>query len=157
MLKINATKASGPDLISPRLLKEGANIIARTYSIIFNHSLDQGYFPKTWKEANVTIYKQDNKSSPSNYRPISLLSQSAKVMERCVYKYFHNYVISNHILTPLQPGFVHGDLTTYQVLHTYHQFCETVDNGKEVRAVFRDISKPFDRDGHTGLLLKLRG
>ena len=94
MLKMNATKASGPDLISPRLLKEGADIIARTYSIIFNRSLDQGYFPKTWKEANVTIYKKDNKSSPSNYRPISLLSQSAKVMERCVHKYFHNYVIN---------------------------------------------------------------
>ena len=54
---INAHKASGPDLISPHLLKEGANILALPYSI-FNRSLDQGYFPNSWK-ANVSpIYKR---------------------------------------------------------------------------------------------------
>ena len=53
--------------------------------------------------------------------------------------------ISNHILTPLQSGFVHDDSTTYQLLHTFHQFYEAVDNGKEVRAVLCDISKAFDR------------
>ena len=152
------TKASRPDLISPRLLREGANILALPYSIIFNRSLDQGYFPSSWKEANVTpLYKKDDKSLPSNYRPISLLSQSAKVMERCVHKHLYNYVISNHILTPLQSGFVHRDSTTYQLLHTHHQFCGAVDNCKEVRAVFCDISKAFDRVWHKGLLHKLWG
>ena len=150
LLHLNVTKASGPDLISPRLLREGADILALPYSIIFNRSLDQGYFPSSWKEANVThIYKKDDKSLPSSYRPISLLSQSAKVMERCVHKY--------HILTPLQSGFVRGDSITYQLLHTYHKFCEAIDNGKGVRAVFCDISKAFDRVWHKGLLHKLRG
>ena len=37
------------------------------------------------------------------------------------------------------------------------QFCEAVDNGKEVRAVFCDISKAFDRVRHKDLLHKLRG
>ena len=37
---LNASKASGPDLMNPRLLKEGANILALSYSIVFNHSLD---------------------------------------------------------------------------------------------------------------------
>ena len=36
-------------------------------------------------------------------------------------------------------------------------FCEAVDNAKEVRAVFYDISKAFDRVWHKGLLHKLRG
>ena len=70
--------------------------------------------------------------------------------------YIYIYVISNHILNPLQSGFIHGDSTTYQLLHTYHQFCEAVDNGKGVRAVFCDISKAFDRVWHKGLLHKLR-
>ena len=81
----------------------------------------------------------------SNFGRISLLSQSAKVMGRWVNKYFYNYVISNHILTPLQAGFVHSDSITYQLLHTYHQFCEAVDDSKKVRAVFCDISKAIDR------------
>ena len=78
-------------------------------------------------------------------------------MERCIHKYLYNYIVSNQILTPLQSGFVPGDSTTCQLLHTYHMFCEAVDNGKEVRTVFCDISKAFDRVWHKGLLHKLRG
>ena len=55
-------------------------------------------------------------------------------MERCIHKHLYNYVLSNHILTPLHSGFVSADSTTFQLLHTYHMFCEAVYNGKEVRA-----------------------
>ena len=158
LLHLNVSKASGPNLISPRLLKEGADILAYPFSIVFNRSLNQGYFHHSWKKSNVSpIFKKDDQSLPSNYRPISLLCQAEKVMERCIHKHLYNYVLSNHILTPLQSGFVSGDSTTFQLIHTYHMFCEAVDNGKEVRAVFCDISKAFDRVWHKGLLHKLRG
>ena len=133
-------------------------MLALSYSIVLNRSLEQRYFPNSWKEANVLpIFKKDEKSLPSNYRPISLLCQAEKVMERCIHKYLYSYVISNQILTPLQSGFVPGDSTTCQLLHTYHMFCEAVDNGKEVRTVFCDISKAFDWVWQKGLLHKLRG
>ena len=57
-------------------------------------------------------------------------------MERCIHKYLYNYITVNDILTPLQSGF-----TTNQLLYTYHTICEAVGKGKEVRAVFCDISK----------------
>ena len=48
-------------LISPILLRKGADNIALPYSIIFNRSLGQGYFPNSWKEANVaSFYKNDD-------------------------------------------------------------------------------------------------
>ena len=154
---LDITKACGPDSISPRLLKEGCHILAHPYSIIFNRSLEQGYFPSSWKEANVTpIYKKEDKSQPSNYRPISLLSIVGKTMERCVHKHLYNYMVTNQLLTPLQSGFRECDSTTNQLLHTYHTICEAVDKGKEIRAVFCDISKAFDRVWHKGLLYKLR-
>ena len=78
-------------------------------------------------------------------------------MERCIHKYLYNYVVSHQILTPLQSGFVQGDSTTFQLIHTYHQFCQAVDSGKEVRPVFCDISKAFDRVWHRGQLHKLAG
>ena len=78
-------------------------------------------------------------------------------MARCVHKRLYNYVTVNRILTHLQSGFVQGDSTTYQLLHTYHTFCEAVGPGKEVRAVFYDVSKAFDRVWHRGLLHKLSG
>ena len=127
--------------LAPCLLREGAPILSRPFSLIFNRSLQQGYFPQGWKDANVTpIHKKDEKRIPGNYRPISLLSQLGKTTERCVHKHLYNYVVSNQILTPLQSGFVRDDSTTYQLIHTYHQFCQAVDSVKEVRAFFFAIS-----------------
>ena len=143
--------------MNARLLKEGCHILAHPYSIIFNRSLEQGYFPSSWKDANVTpIYKKEDKSLPSNYRPISLLGIAGKTMERCLHKHLFNYMVTNQLLTPLQSGFREGDSTTNQLLHTYHKICEAVDKGKEIRAVFCALSKAFDRAWHKGLLYKLR-
>ena len=64
-------------------------------------------------------------------------------MERCIHKELFNYIHEHNLLTPLQSGFIPGDSTTFQLLHTYHMFCEAVDSGKEVRVVFCDISKAF--------------
>ena len=52
-------------------------------------------------------------------------------MERCVHKYLYNYIIDHQILTPFQSGFTSGASTTYQLLLTYHTFCNAVDCGKE--------------------------
>ena len=76
---LDENKSCGPDLISPRLLKQGSCALAIPLSTVFNRSLDQGYFPQAWKQGNLTpIHKKDDKSIPSNYRPISLLSSVGK-------------------------------------------------------------------------------
>ena len=154
---LNVNKSCGPDLMSPRLLKEAATILAELYSVLFTSSLRLGHFPSPWKDGNITaLHKKDDRSLPSNYRPISLLCQAGKAMERCVHKELFNYINDKKLLTPFQSGFVPGDSTTFQLLHTYHTFCEAVDSGKEVRVVFCDISKAFDRVWHRGLIHKLR-
>ena len=101
--------------------------------------------------------KKADKSVPSNYRQISLLSQIRKAMERCIHKHLYNYISVNNLLTPFQSGFIQDDSTTFQLLQTYHSFLEAVDSGKEVRVVFGDISKAIDRVRHRGLLHKLAG
>ena len=98
-------------------------------------SLVQGYFPQAWKQGNLTpIHKKDDKSLPSNYRPISLISSVGKTTERCIYKHMYNYVIEHQVLAQFQSGFVQGDSTTFQLLHSYHTFCNAVDIGNEVLA-----------------------
>lgn len=154
---LNSSKASGPDLIHPRVLKESKDYIKTPLATLFNNSLNTSIFPSQWKQANVTpVYKKEDPASPGNYRPISLLSCIGKVMERCVHKYIFNYITANKLLSPFQSGFVTGDSTTNQLLSIYHTFCEAVDAGKEVRVVFFDISKAFDRVWHNGLIFKLR-
>ena len=99
---------------------------------------------------------KDDRSSPAHYRPISLLCQPGKSMEQCVHKQLYNYVKSQNLITPLQSGFIPGDSTTFQHIHTYHTICEAVNSGKEIRVVFCDISKALDRVWHRGLIYKLK-
>ena len=63
--------------------------------------------------------------------------------------------MENNTLTKYQSGFIRGDSTTNQLLYIYNDFCKAIDEGKEVRIVFCDISKAFDRVWHRGLLHKL--
>ena len=107
---LDTSKAHGPDHVSPHFLKEGAPALSKPLSTVFNRSLQQGYFPPLWKDGYLTpIHKKDDKSSPSNYRPISLLDPVGKIMERCVHKHLFNYIQDNKLLTPFQSGFVPGD------------------------------------------------
>ena len=76
-------------------------------------------------------------------------------MESCIHTHLFNYISRNNLLTPFQSRFIPGDSTTNQLLHIYHMFCEAVDNGKDVRVVFCDISKVFDRVRYKSLLYKL--
>ena len=119
-------------------------------------SLTSGKVPLIWNVANVTpIFKKDDPSVVSNHRPISLLSTVGKVLEKIVHKHLFNFIRDNNILTTLQSGFVPGDSTVNQLVDIYNTFCHSLDQGKEVRAVFCDLSKAFDRVWHRGLLYKL--
>ena len=91
----------------------------------------------------------------SNCRPISLLSSVGKVLEKIVHKHVFNFFQENHIITTLQSGFVPGDSTVNHLIDLYNTCCQALDEGKEVRATFCDISKAFDRMWHKGLPYKL--
>lgn len=56
----------------------------------------------------------------------------SKVFERAVYKHVFVHILSNNILTEFQSGFVPSDSTINQLTYLYHNFCEVIDNGKEV-------------------------
>ena len=57
---------------------------------LFNQSLSLGIFPDIWKEAHVCpIPEGGDKTAVSNYRPISLLSNIIKVLERIVFKHLY--------------------------------------------------------------------
>ena len=153
---VDPSKANGPDLVSPRLIREGAPFLAAPLSTYFTQLIRQSVFPSAWRLANVTpIFKKGDPSNPANYRPMSLLSCLGKLMERCVHKILYNYLISKDLLSPLQSGFVKDDSTINQLTFLYNDVCKALDDGKEVHAVFCDISKAIDMVWHRDLLHKL--
>ena len=150
-------KAVGSDEINNRTLRELAHELSFPICSLLNQSLQLGIFPDIWKDALVCpIPKGGNAASVSNYRPISLLNCLEKVPERVVFKHLYNHFRENNILSPLQSGFIPGDSTTNQLAFLYNTFCQALDSGKEVRVVFCDVSKAFDRVWHKGLLCKLK-
>lgn len=154
---LKPNKAPGPNLVSPKLFKEAINEIAKPLKNLFKLSLMLKRFPDPWKRANLTaIHKKDDPSKPSNYRPISLLNYEGKLMERCVYKYLSQYLIQNSVISEFQSGFQTGDSTINQLTFLCNEFSKAIDDNKEIRLVFLDISKAFDKVWHRGLLAKLR-
>ena len=91
------------------------------------------------------VHKKGDLSLVSNYRPISLLNSVAKFFEKLVFKYLYNHLQDNNMLSSLQSGFIPGDSTVNQLAYLYHMFTEALDAGQEVRTVFCDISRAFDR------------
>ena len=135
------------------MLKELSSELANLLFSLFISPLSTGYFPSSWKEANVIpIFKKDDSSNVSNYRPISRLNTIGKVMENHVHKHVFNFFLSNNTISRVQSGFIIGDSTVNQLVNMYNTFCKALDGGKEVRAVFLDISKAFDRICDRGLL-----
>ena len=85
--------------------------------------MSKGAFPDMWKEANVSpLFKKDDPSSVSNYRPISLLNTIGKVMEKIVHKHMFNFFLDQHAITFLQSGFVPGESTVNQLVDIYNTF-----------------------------------
>ena len=154
-LKLN--KATGLDAISHQMLKNTANSVSLPLSILFNMALEHSIFPSVWKKARVIpLYKKGDMHQPCNYRPISLLSKVSKVFERIIHKHLHNYMLDNHLLYPLQSGFLPNNSTVYQLLEIYHNICINRENKKNTCFVFCDVSKAFDKVWHAGLLTKLQ-
>ena len=85
-------KASGPDKIPTRLLKECAKEIAPSLVLLFQASLKQSIVPTEWKHAFVTpIFKKGDRSLASNYKPVSLTSVCGKLLEHIVYSEVMNH------------------------------------------------------------------
>ena len=112
-----------------------------------------------WKRANVVpVHKKNEKNLKENYRPISLLPIFSKILEKLIYESLYSHLERENFLNPNQLGFRPGDSTINQLLSITHSIFEAFDCNPslEVRSVYLDISKAFDRVWHEGLIYKLK-
>ena len=154
---LNPNKASGDDGISHKMLKSVSKTVSKPLCILINRSFPEGIFPDIWKLENaILIFKKGDKSEPSIYRPVALLSCIGKLQERIVFKNIYNFLIDNNLLYKYQSGFLPHHSTVFQLIDIFHNICQAFDINMFSCIVFCDVSKAFDRVWHKGLLFKLR-
>ena len=154
--KLDPNKAHGHDKMSIRMTKICSTSICKPLRLIFNHCIDSGIYPCEWKKANVPIHKKGHKQTLKNYRPVSLLPICGKIFERLIYNEMFGFFLDKGLISSNQSGFKPGDSCINQLLSITHNIYKSSEDGYEVRGVFLDISKAFDKVWHDGLIFKLQ-
>ena len=106
-------KASGPDGLNARVLKECSNEISPILALTFNESLAWGNVPVEWRQANVSpVFKKGEKNDAANYRPVSLTCICHKTLlglEHILVSNINNiisnlWIVCGHKKTDLDPN-----------------------------------------------------
>ena len=154
--KLKPFKACGPDQIPNRILKEVAREIAPALLLLYQSSFRQAKLPDEWKHAYVTpIFKEGDRSTASNYRPVSLTCVCCKMLEHIMYSSIMAHLDCHKILSEFQHGFRKQRSCETQLLLTIHDFTSSLEAGDQLDAVVLDFLKAFDRVPHKRLCMKL--
>ena len=140
------------DNIPAYLLKDCANVIAQPLTHIINNSMSTGIFPTDWKRSKVIpLPKTKPYNCVKNHRPISVIPNISKVIEKLVHTQLFAYLNENDLLHDSQFGFRNGRCTELAATLFTDNVKRKVDEGKLVGAVFIDLTKAFDTLNHDTL------
>ncbi|XP_074102043.1 uncharacterized protein LOC141529430 [Cotesia typhae] len=149
-------KSGGVDGINSKILKILVNEIALPLANIFNKCISLAIWPDALKKADIIpLFKNGNKHLTTNYRPISLISNLAKIFEKIIYTRLYEFSIRNHLISDNQFGFIKGRGTGDALALTSNYIYNNIDSNKPTVIAFLDLAKAFDTVNHELLLEKL--
>ena len=154
---LDTNKATGPDLIPTRVLKECSSILAPVLAELFQNSIDTGILPDDWLTANVVgIYKKDiNKNQQTIDQSHS--SVTCKVLEHIIYSQIMSHYNKHNFLSEYQHGFRRGYSCETQLLATVEDIQRGIDSSSNrYDLVILDFTKAFDKVSFTRLIFKLK-
>ena len=133
MKNLDPFKASGPDKVQSRFLKQMAEELSAGMTLMFTTSLHQAKIPNAWRDALVSpLY-------PENYRPILLTSVSCKMLEHIIHR-------SKRSKRSCET----------QLIKSVHDVAKSLNDGEQIDSILLDSSKAFDKVSHRKWCLKLQ-
>lgn len=155
--RLNNKKSYGHDGLSNYFIKKLPFEFFVYLTIIFNHCANLTYFPDFWKLGTGSPILKHGKSPEAiaSYRPVMLLSNLAKLLERHLHKQMEKFCEDNNVIPHHQFGFRPG-LSTAHALHTATSVIANALNKRNpVLALSIDTEKAFDAVWHGGLILRM--
>ena len=123
------------------MIKLRDDAICKPLEMIFNQALSLACFYLTGKRPTLILFiKKVTKN-----RSVSLLPVCCKIFERLISNKMVRFFLDNKLSTTNQSGFKPGDSCINQLLSITYEIYKSFDDELEIRSVFLDISKPFDK------------
>ena len=157
MRKLDTSKATNCEDFPAWVSKEGCEDLCLPLTDIINCMLQTNSYPKLWKKAEIRpLKKSKNPSSPSDYRPISLLHHTGKLAEQIILSKLKEGLSDK--LKHNQYAYQQQRSTTDALLHVIHDWCKELDDLRtsHVTATLIDMSKAFDKMDPNILIKKLQ-
>ena len=149
-------KTGGIDNINTKKLKTLSVHIVDQLVQICNLCIDNATWPDVLKIAKVkAIHKSNKKLIPTNYRPISLISNITKIFKKIIHNRITNFLNSCNLQTKNQCGFRKNRSTKDALFQLSNMIYNNLDTSTPIAITFLDLAKAFDTVHHQILLDKL--
>lgn len=155
---LNNKTSYGVDNIPNIILKHIPDLLISQYCTLFNNSLNNKYFPSSWKFAKVLpiLKKGKDPTKYDSYRPISLLPNIGKVYEVIINQLLQTFCDNNNIIPDCQFGFRRGHSTIHAIGKFTSDCCWYLNQSKMcVGVCLVDLQCAFDTIWNTGLIFKM--
>ena len=134
---LNSNNAFGANSIL-KVLVLPKNEISKQLADLFNPSFMTGAFLLVLKTSKAVPVQKHSKLDYNNYRPISLLSNFKRILEKLIYKRFYTFPNSNNIIYNLQFGFRHQYATSSALINITENIRKALNDGNIDVGVFVD-------------------